>query len=88
MCKLFKEKKSTWINAKNIDDNKKFWKTVKPFFSNKGLNSNKLILIEKNNLISEESVLANTMNQYFTIITKQLKKPEKISRIKEIGRQH
>ena len=37
------------------------------------------MLIENNNLISEESVLANTMNQYFTNITKQLnikKSPE------------
>ena len=34
------------INIKDISDNKKFWKTIKPFFINKGLNSNKLILIE------------------------------------------
>ena len=45
---------------------------IKPFFSNKGLNTNKLMLIGNNNLISEESVLANAMNQYFTNITKQL----------------
>ena len=47
-------------------------KTIKPLFSNKGLNTNKLTLIEKNNLISEESVFANKMNQYFTCIAKQL----------------
>ena len=34
------------INIKDISDNKKFWNTIKPFFSNKGLNSNKLMLIE------------------------------------------
>ena len=45
---------------------------MKSFFSNKGLNTNKLILIEGDNLILEESVLANTMNHYFTSITKQL----------------
>ena len=60
------------INVKDINDNKKFWETIKPFFSNKGLNTNKLMLIEDNNLISEESVLANTMNRYFTNITQQL----------------
>ena len=38
----------------------------------KVLNTNKLMLIEKNNLISKESVLVNTMNQYFTSITKRL----------------
>ena len=52
---------------------------IKPFFSNKGLNTNKLMLIENNNLISEESVLANTINQYFTNITTEYKK---ISQIK------
>ena len=57
------------ISVKDIKDNKKFWKTIKPFFSNKGLNTNKLMLIEDNNLISEESIPANTMNQYFTSIT-------------------
>ena len=35
------------LNIKNLTDNKKLWKTIKPFFSNKGLNSNKLILREK-----------------------------------------
>ena len=30
------------------------------------------MLIEDNNLISEKPVLANTMNRYFTNITKQL----------------
>ena len=45
---------------------KKVLKVSKPFFSNKSLNTNKLMLIEKkNNLISEESVLANAMNEYF-----------------------
>ena len=51
---------------------KKFLQTIKPFFSDKGLNTNKLMLIEDNNLISEESVLANTMNRSFTNITQQL----------------
>ena len=37
-----------------------------------GKNTSKLMLIQKNNLISKESVLANTMNQYFTSITKRL----------------
>ena len=53
-----------------MNDSKKLLKTIKPFFSNKGLNSNKLMLIEDIKLISEESKIANTMNQYFTSITK------------------
>ena len=75
------------INIKDINDNKKFWKTVKPLFSDKGLNTNKLMIIEKNNLISEESILANTMNQYFTSITKTTAS-KKISPIKKFRRHH
>ena len=39
------------ISVKDINDNKKFWKTITPFFGKKGLNANKLMLIEDNNLI-------------------------------------
>ena len=60
------------INVKDINDNKKFWKTIKPFFSNKGLNTDNLMPIENNKLISEESVLADTPNQHFTNITEQM----------------
>ena len=89
LCKPFKKNKKEYfenINVKDINDNKKFWKTIKPFFSNKGLNTNKLMLIENNNLISEESVLANTMNQYFTNITKQLniKKSPQLKNLEDI----
>ena len=71
---------------RNINDNKKFWKTIKPFFSNKGLNTNKLMVIEKNNLTLEESILANTMNHYFTSITKQLnlKKSPQLKNLEDI----
>ena len=74
------------INVKDINDNEKFGKKIKPFFSNKGLNTNKLMIIEKNNLISGESILANTMNQYFTSITKQLnlKKSPQLKNLEDI----
>ena len=44
----------------------------KPFFSNKGLNTSKLVLINDSHLISEEPVLTDTINQYFTNSIKQL----------------
>ena len=44
------------------------------------------MLIEKNNLILEESVLANKMNQYFTSIKKQLnlKKSSRLKNLEDI----
>ena len=42
--KLYKkERKSYYTNLdlKNITDNKRFWETMKPFLTNKGINSQK-----------------------------------------------
>ena len=55
-----------------MTDNKKFWEIIKPFFNNKGLNSNKLILREKDVLITDEKALATLMNKYFVNITADL----------------
>ena len=41
-----KEKYFNNINVKKVSDNKTFWKSVKPFFSNKGLNSSNILLVE------------------------------------------
>ena len=32
------------LNVKDLSDNRKFWKTIKPYFSNKDLNSKRLSL--------------------------------------------
>ena len=51
---------------------KKFWKTIKLFFSNKGLNSNKLILRKKDVVVFDGKALAALMNNYFANITADL----------------
>ena len=60
------------LNIKDLTDNKKFWKTIKPFFSNKVLNSNKLMLREKDVVVADEKALATLMNNYFVNITADL----------------
>ena len=60
------------MNIKDLTDEEKFWKIIKPFLSNKGLNSNKLILREKDVLITNEKALATLMNKYFVNITAAL----------------
>ena len=64
------------LNIRDLSDNRKFWKTIKPYFSNKGLNSNKLLLKEKGNLVSNEKQLATIMNSFFINITKGLELKE------------
>ena len=41
------------------------WKSVKPFLSDKGSNFSKIMLVRKNNIISDEEEIANIMNNYF-----------------------
>ena len=60
------------INMKDLSDNKKIWKTIKPYFSNKGLNSNKLLLNEKGRFSSDEKELENLVNSFFINITAEL----------------
>ena len=51
---------------------KKFWKTFKPLFSDKSISAERLILVENNEILSDESKIAETFNTYFGNITKKL----------------
>ena len=70
------------LNIKQVSDNKLFWKSVKPFFNDKGSSSSKIKLVEENNIISDEEEIANIMNNYFINVTKtlNLKKPHGVGR--------
>ena len=73
--KLLRKTKQDYFNnidIKRVSDTKKFWKTIKPYFSNKGLNSNKIFLSEKGRLIKDPAAIATTMNDYFVDITETL----------------
>ena len=74
---LRKTKKDYYSNLdeKSVTDNKKFWKTVKPFLSNKTLKSLSITLVEKDEIIREETVIAETFNTFFTNIVSNLKTP-------------
>ena len=60
------------MNIKQVSDNKLFWKSVKPFLSDKGSNFSKIMLVRENNIISDEEEIANIMNNYFINVTKTL----------------
>ena len=65
------------IQNKHNKHNRKFWKTIKRYFSNKGLNSNILLLKEKGNLVSDEIEVATIVNNFFINITKDLETEER-----------
>ena len=86
--KLLRQTKEKYFNNKNVNkvsDNKTFWKSVKPFFSNKGLNSNNILLVEGNEKVNDDGKIATIMNRYFTNITKHMNlKANKISHPEEL----
>ena len=55
----------TKLNITNITDNRKFWKTMKTFFSDKGVNTGKITLIGDNKIISDDDRVAETLNSFF-----------------------
>ena len=52
---LRKTKRNYFKNVKmqDIRDNKKFWKTIRPYFSDKGYNQTKITIVEKDSIKTE-----------------------------------
>ena len=60
------------LDTKNITDNKKFWGTVKPLFSNKVRSNTYITLNEDEKLIKNEYQIANIFNTFFIEIVPNL----------------
>ena len=60
------------LSIKDVNDNKKFWKTVKPLFSEKVNKNENITLVENNNMISSEIEIAEKLNAFFSNIVKEL----------------
>ena len=75
---LRKTKKNYYnnLNEKKITDNKTFWKTVKPFLSDKTPSDEKITLIEKDKIIKTDSKTVNVLNTFFSTIVSNLNIPE------------
>ena len=61
------------VDTNTSTGNGKFWKVCKPLFgSNSTGSSNKIILVEKNNVISDDNSIVSLFNSYFNSITQGL----------------
>ena len=60
------------LNEKSVVDNKLFWKTVKPFLSEKMSGMDKIHLIENNELIKNDLKTAEVLNNFFSNIVQNL----------------
>ena len=60
------------LKLSDVNDNKKFWKTVKPLFGNKIKCKGLLALVEGNNFVTDDKVLAKTFNKFFVNVAATL----------------
>ena len=61
------------LNVNCITDNKNVWRVVKPNFSNKIVDTNRVILRYDGKIISDTNKVAYTFNRFFVNIGKTLK---------------
>ena len=64
------------LNVNSVNDNKTFWKNVKPNFSEKNKNTEKIVLVENDEIIMDNKMNAEIMNDYFVNITQKMGIPE------------
>ena len=66
--RLYKKERKRFFNSLNpsfVTDNKLFWKTIKPFFSNKGNYGSQIKLIEKDEVLQDDDLIAKDLNKFF-----------------------
>ena len=75
---LRKTKRSYYsnFNEKNVIDNRKFQKTVKPILLNKFVNNEKITLIDNGKFITNDKEIAKVLN-FFSNIIKTLNIPKR-----------
>ena len=56
------------LDISEVTDNKKFWKTVKPFISDKSSSKSRITLIEDGKIMSNESEVAETFNDFLSLL--------------------
>ena len=70
--KVLKKEFYNNLNVKYITENKLFWKTVKPSFTDKTLKDERITLVENNEVVPDESKLVEIFSKYFGNIVQNL----------------
>ena len=53
------------LDLKNVTGNKNFWKTMKPFFTDKGMNEDKIILVHTMKSYQKSEQMFESLNNFF-----------------------
>ena len=65
---LYKKERTRYyanLDLKKITDSKTFWKTTKPFFSDKGAVKTDITLIEGNEIVQEDPEVTKILGDFF-----------------------
>ena len=60
------------LDPSNVTDNKKFWRAIKPLFSEKSITKENIILVEENNIINDDLSVSQTFDEFFSNAVKNL----------------
>ena len=66
---LIRKEKSKYfsnLSVKDVTDNKKIWKTIRPCFSDEFKNSEKIALTENDEIVIEDGKVALSINTFFS----------------------
>ena len=69
MCISIKKDKKVFLSEfeqKNVKDNRKFWKTVKPMFLKKFVNSEEITLVDNEKIITNDKEITKVSNEFFS----------------------
>ena len=69
------------LDTHDLADNRTFWKTIKPVFTDKIQISQPISLLEKGEIINDDVKIAEVFNEYFANITDELGLNEKIANL-------
>ena len=69
----FKENCHSNLNIKDVTDSRKFWSTVKQFYSDTSKTVHNIILSDNDKMLKDEEKAAKALIYYFTNLTKKLK---------------
>lgn len=50
------------VKMEDITNNNKFWKTIRPYFSDKKYSSTKINIFEKDSVTTDKKIIATLMN--------------------------
>ena len=64
------------LNEKNVCDNKKFWRVVKPLLSNKIISNEKITIVEGDKIIRSDKETAKGLNEVFAYVVTNLNIPQ------------